>query len=68
MVRNESKQKKNLVRRKVKIENRKITTRKIIEWKIKIKTTKIEIIAIISVNDIKREEIGIVKRKRKLIE
>jgi len=57
-----------LVRRKVKIENRKITTRKIIARKGKLKTTKIEIIAIISVNDIKREEIGIVKRKRKLIE
>lgn len=67
MARNESKQKKDLVSGKVKIENRKIITRKIIARKGKFKTTKIERIAIISLKDIKTEKISIVKIKRKLI-
>ena len=57
-----------MVRRKVKTENLKITTPKIIVKKGKSQKTTIERITIISLKNIKREEAGGIKIKRKLID
>lgn len=57
-----------MVRRKVKTENLKITTPKIIVGKGKSQKTTIERITIISLKNIKREEAGGIKIKRKLID